>query len=75
MSDSKWTFAHNFCADFQSKAADITSRLDQLKYSTAVTPDRVQAVAVDLSRLAKDLSEATGSLPSYDQRQCETVCF
>ncbi|KAI5994519.1 tubulin binding cofactor C-domain-containing protein [Pisolithus albus] len=70
MSESKWTFAQNFCAEFHVKAAEITSRLDDIKRDNP-SPETVQAVAVDVSRLAKSLADATGSLPSYDQRQCE----
>ncbi|KAI6038619.1 tubulin binding cofactor C-domain-containing protein [Pisolithus marmoratus] len=71
MSGSKWTFAQDYYAEFHAKAAEIASRLDDLK-SKSTTPEAVQAVAVDVSGLAKSLTEATGSLPSYDQRQCET---
>lgn len=70
MSESKWTFSQDFYTEFHAKAADITSRLDDLKHGSP-TPGAVQAVAVDVSRLAKSLVEATGGLPSYDQRQCE----
>ncbi|KAI6107772.1 tubulin binding cofactor C-domain-containing protein [Pisolithus croceorrhizus] len=70
MSESKWSFAQNFYAEFQVKAAEITSRLDDVKRDNP-SLETVQAVAADVSRLAKSLADATGSLPSYDQRQCE----
>jgi len=63
--------AHKFCADFNATASELASRLDALKSGHDVAPATVQAAASDLSRLAKSLSDATGSLPSYDQRQCE----
>jgi hypothetical protein len=53
--------------------AELASRLDALKTGLDIPPATVQAVTSDLSRLAKSLSDATGSLPSYDQRQCELV--
>lgn len=71
MAESKWTFAQNFYSDFHVKTTELASHLDALKCSSGATPNEVQAAAVDISQLAKRLSEATGSLPSYDQRQCE----
>ncbi|KAL4076899.1 tubulin binding cofactor C-domain-containing protein [Scleroderma yunnanense] len=71
MAESKWTFAQKFYTDFHAKTAELASHLDALKRSSAAAPDVLQAVAVDVSQLAKSLAEATGSLPSYDQRQCE----
>ncbi|KIJ63648.1 hypothetical protein HYDPIDRAFT_113147 [Hydnomerulius pinastri MD-312] len=71
MSQPKWTFAQNFCTEFNVTASELASRLENLKSSSVASPESVQAVASDLSRLTKSLSDATGSLPSYDQRQCE----
>lgn len=55
------------------ESAELGSQLDALKSSVDVPPATMQAITSDLSRLAKNLSDATGSLPSYDQRQCELV--
>ncbi|KAN0094713.1 Tubulin binding cofactor C domain containing protein [Tylopilus felleus] len=67
----KWTFAQKFHVDFNTAASELGSQLDALKSSVDVPPATMQAITSDLSRLAKSLSDATGSLPSYDQRQCE----
>lgn len=53
--------------------AELASRLDALKNDTDVPPATIQAITSDLSRLTKSLSDVTGSLPSYDQRQYELV--
>jgi len=71
MSETKWTFSQKFYADFNTTASELALRLDALKSSSAVPPDAMQTIASDLSRMTKSLSDATGSLPSYDQRQCE----
>ncbi|KIM62925.1 hypothetical protein SCLCIDRAFT_118764 [Scleroderma citrinum Foug A] len=71
MAESKWGFAQNFYSEFHVKTTELASHLNTIKRSSSAAPDEVQAVAVDISQLAKRLSEATGSLPSYDQRQCE----
>ncbi|KAG8216041.1 tubulin binding cofactor C-domain-containing protein [Butyriboletus roseoflavus] len=70
-SEPKWTFAQKFYVDFNATVSELASRLDALKSGLDVPPVAMQAVTSDLSRLTKSLSDATGSLPSYDQRQCE----
>ncbi|KAF8556601.1 hypothetical protein OG21DRAFT_1602168 [Imleria badia] len=70
-SDAKWTFAQKFYVDFNATASELASRLDALKSGQDVPPATMQAITSDLSRLTKSLGDATGSLPSYDQRQCE----
>jgi hypothetical protein len=38
-----------------------------------VTPETLQTFAADLAKIRKSLVDATGSLPAYDQRQCQLV--
>ncbi|KIK92898.1 hypothetical protein PAXRUDRAFT_829544 [Paxillus rubicundulus Ve08.2h10] len=71
MSETKWTFSQKFYADFNVTASELALRLDAMKSRSIVSPDAMQTIASDLSRMTKSLSDATGSLPSYDQRQCE----
>ncbi|KAF9224783.1 hypothetical protein BS17DRAFT_779030 [Gyrodon lividus] len=71
MSEPKWTFSQKFCTDFNVTASELASRLDALNSSSTVSFDAMQAIASDISSMTKSLSDATGSLPSYDQRQCE----
>ncbi|KAF7366688.1 Tubulin-folding cofactor C [Mycena sanguinolenta] len=70
MSDLTWTFSQSFSAQFQASRAELESRVDLAK-STKVTADVLQTLSLDLATLTKTLSDATGSLPSYDQRQYE----
>lgn len=51
---------------------DLGNRLESAKSATASQND-LQTFTVELAKLTKALSDATGSLPSYDQRQCELV--
>lgn len=54
---------------------DLETRLAAFKSQPKSTSsDELQALAVELAKLSKTLTDATGSLPSYDQRQCELVC-
>ncbi|KAJ6463918.1 tubulin binding cofactor C-domain-containing protein [Mycena sanguinolenta] len=70
MSDSAWTFSQSFSTQFQASRTELESRVDLAK-STKVTADVLQILSLDLAKLTKTLSDATGSLPGYDQRQYE----
>lgn len=69
--EPKWAFAQNFDDHFHRSAAEVASRINILKYTPPTSSDTIDLLAVDIQRLAKGLSEATGSLPSYGQRRCE----
>ncbi|KIM92337.1 hypothetical protein PILCRDRAFT_83529 [Piloderma croceum F 1598] len=74
MSTPTWTFATSFLTSFQRTASDLEARIhaSQSQTQTQTTlQDEVQAFALELAKLTKGLADATGSLPSYDQRQCE----
>ncbi|KAJ6588376.1 tubulin binding cofactor C-domain-containing protein [Mycena capillaripes] len=70
MSDPAWSFSQSFSAQFLASRTELESRVDLAK-STKITADALQVLSVDLSKLTKTLADATGSLPSYDQRQYE----
>ncbi|KAF8208225.1 TBCC-domain-containing protein [Mycena galopus ATCC 62051] len=70
MSDPTWSFSQSFSAQFQASRTELESRVDSAK-STTITADALQTLSLDLAKLTKTLSDATGSLPSYDQRQYE----
>lgn len=60
-----WTFAQAFTSSFQASCSELASRL---KVANA---DSVHSIAEEIQALNKRLTEATGRLPSYDQRQNE----
>ncbi|KAJ7028721.1 tubulin binding cofactor C-domain-containing protein, partial [Mycena alexandri] len=70
MSDPAWSFSQTFSAQFQASRTELESRVESAK-STKITADALQTLSVDLAKLTKTLADATGSLPSYDQRQYE----
>jgi hypothetical protein len=55
-----------------SEFTELESRVELAK-STKITADDLQILSLDLAKLTKTLVDATGSLPSYDQRQYELV--
>ncbi|TFK75641.1 hypothetical protein BDN72DRAFT_757507 [Pluteus cervinus] len=72
MSDTNWGFSQTFLVDFQSTRSDLQTRVDALKLTNATPAQQsLHDLTVDLAKLGKRLSDATGSLPNYDQRQCE----
>ncbi|KAG5639734.1 hypothetical protein H0H81_000014 [Sphagnurus paluster] len=54
-----------------SNPTALESRVEVAKSSPSITEELLQELSIALSRLTKDLADATGSLPSYDQRQYE----
>lgn len=42
--------------------------------SNKPSQDDIEALTLELAKLTKSLVDATGSLPAFDQRQCEQVC-
>ncbi|TFK20638.1 TBCC-domain-containing protein [Coprinopsis marcescibilis] len=73
MSSSKpatWEFSQQFTASFQASRADIQARIDGSKATP--TDSAVQDISLQLARLARSLSDAAGSIPSFDQGLYET---
>ncbi|KAF9467159.1 tubulin binding cofactor C-domain-containing protein [Collybia nuda] len=68
---STWTFAQEFGNQFKVSCSDIESRINFLKSASPVDQELFGEVNVELAKLTKSLADATGSLPSYDQRQYE----
>ncbi|EEB89287.1 hypothetical protein MPER_12631 [Moniliophthora perniciosa FA553] len=72
----RWGFSQQFLAEFQAKRSalylnftlDLESRITQ-----AGTPpkDVLDILSADFARLSKSLVDATGSLPNFDQKNCE----
>lgn len=56
------------------RSTDLESQIDVAKSNPPVSSELLQKFSVQLAILSKDLADATGSLPSYDQRQYELVC-
>jgi hypothetical protein len=55
---------------------DLAAQIESAKASPPIPArDVLQAFSVELAKLTKSLVDATGSLPAYDQRQCELVCL
>ncbi|KAH9481509.1 Tubulin-folding cofactor C [Psilocybe cubensis] len=51
---------------------DLESQISAAKTTSPLPQETLQDLAVSLAKAAKALADATGSLPSYDQKQYET---
>lgn len=63
--EALWTFSQAFTSSFQASCSELATRL---KVADAGS---VHSIAGEIQALNKRLTEATGRLPSYDQRQNE----
>jgi hypothetical protein len=63
--DTLWTFSQAFTSSFQASCSELATRLK------AADADSIHSIAGEIQALNKRLTEATGRLPSYDQRQNE----
>lgn len=53
---------------------DLESRIDAAKALDSPHQEMIQELSVLLAKITKSLADATGSIPSYDQKQFEWVC-
>jgi hypothetical protein len=72
MSNLNWTFSQKFLSQFQILRAGLATRVDAIKITSSIPPEVIQTLSLDLAKLTKSLVDATGSLPGFDQRQCES---
>lgn len=63
--EALWTFSQAFTSSFQASCSELAIRLK------VADGDSVHSIAGEIQALNKRLTEATGRLPSYDQRQNE----
>ena len=60
---------------YQISDSDIENCLELVKSgSNKPRQDDIEALTLDLAKLTKSVVDASGSLPAFDQRQCEQVC-
>ncbi|KAF7292946.1 C-CAP/cofactor C-like domain-containing protein [Mycena indigotica] len=69
MAETTWSFSQEFQIQFQTAHTQLTQRVDEAKSN--LTTDGLSELSLDLAKLAKQLADATGSLPNYAQRQYE----
>ncbi|KAG6860613.1 hypothetical protein C0995_009367 [Termitomyces sp. Mi166 len=72
MSDeARWSFSQSFSLQFQSSRSELEARINNAKSNTTISEELLLDLSTERARLVKSLSDATGSIPRYDQRQYE----
>ncbi|KAL1717593.1 tubulin binding cofactor C-domain-containing protein [Schizophyllum commune] len=69
MTDSAWI--KDFGTTFQKDKDALQTRIEAAKASSPASPLTLQELTSEISKLMTTLADASGSLPSYDQRQYE----
>ncbi|KIP09930.1 hypothetical protein PHLGIDRAFT_125915 [Phlebiopsis gigantea 11061_1 CR5-6] len=71
MENTNKALIQHFYTAFQVAQAGLLARVGTLKAQAPPSQDDVNALASDIAKLRKDLSDNTSFLPAYDQRQYE----
>jgi len=71
MDPANWAFSHSFIPQFQAMRSDLESRVDAAKALDLPPQELIHELSALLAKMAKSLADATGSIPSYDQKQFE----
>ncbi|KAL1680657.1 tubulin binding cofactor C-domain-containing protein [Schizophyllum commune] len=69
MTDSAWI--KDFGTTFQKDKDALQTRIQAAKATSPASPSTLQELTSEISKLMTTLADASGSLPSYDQRQYE----
>lgn len=56
-----------------TQSTDLETRIERATQSTPVSRQSLDSFNLELAKLSKSLVDATGSIPNFDQRNCETV--
>ncbi|KAF8916661.1 tubulin binding cofactor C-domain-containing protein [Mucidula mucida] len=68
MSDDQWTFSQQFSTRFASESTNLSTRINDAKAAGTVSNETLAEFSTELSKLSKELADAIGSLPTYDQK-------
>ncbi|PPQ96074.1 hypothetical protein CVT26_004706 [Gymnopilus dilepis] len=72
MADSStWSFSQNFSTRFQEMRSELESQIAAARTVQSPSADAIQTLSLLLAKATKALADATGSLPTYDQKQYE----
>ncbi|KAJ3921240.1 tubulin binding cofactor C-domain-containing protein [Lentinula edodes] len=69
--ESRWNFSQTFLNDFQSLRSDLQTRIQQANQSVSISKQTLDGLNLQLAELSKSIVDATGSIPKFDQRNCE----
>ncbi|EKM77483.1 hypothetical protein AGABI1DRAFT_130184 [Agaricus bisporus var. burnettii JB137-S8] len=70
MAEATWSFSQTFTSHFQQAQSALELRIEKARAGPSPQDD-LNELSYWLAKLSKDLADASGSLPSYDQKQYE----
>ncbi|KAJ3786061.1 tubulin binding cofactor C-domain-containing protein [Lentinula aff. detonsa] len=68
---SRWNFSQSFLSDFQSSRSDLQTCIQQATQSGTASKQTLDNLNLQLAQLSKNIVDAAGSIPKFDQRNCE----
>ncbi|KAJ3983709.1 tubulin binding cofactor C-domain-containing protein [Lentinula detonsa] len=68
---SRWNFSQSFLSDFQSSRSDLQTCIQQATQSGTASKQTLDDLNLQLAQLSKNIVDAAGSIPKFDQRNCE----
>ncbi|KAK0223850.1 TBCC-domain-containing protein [Armillaria fumosa] len=69
--EQQWTFSQQFSSGFSKASTDLQNRISASKEASSISNDTVVELSAHFTKLTKDLADAVGSLPAYDQKGYE----
>ncbi|KAJ3999723.1 tubulin binding cofactor C-domain-containing protein [Lentinula boryana] len=69
---SRWNFSQSFLTNFQSSRSDLQTCIQQATQSGTASKQTLDSLNLQLAQLSKNIVDAAGSIPKFDQRNCES---
>ncbi|PBK66376.1 TBCC-domain-containing protein [Armillaria solidipes] len=69
--EQQWTFSQQFSSRFLKDRTDLQNRISANKEASSISNEIVAELSAQFTKLTKDLADAVGSLPAYDQKGYE----
>ncbi|KAK0205340.1 tubulin binding cofactor C-domain-containing protein [Desarmillaria ectypa] len=69
--EQQWTFSQQFSSGFLKDRTDLQNRVSASKEASSVSNETIAELSALFTKLTKDLADAVGSLPAYDQKGYE----
>ncbi|KAJ3768321.1 tubulin binding cofactor C-domain-containing protein [Lentinula raphanica] len=67
---SRWNFSQSFLSEFQSSRSDLQTKIQQAQ-SGSPSKETFDSLNLQFAQLSKSIVDAAGSIPKFDQRNCE----
>ncbi|KAG7442799.1 TBCC-domain-containing protein [Guyanagaster necrorhizus] len=66
--EQQWSFSQLFSSEFLNDKTDLQNRISACKEAPSISDETIAELLARFAKLTKDLADAVGSLPAYDQK-------